>query len=153
MYEMKILEYNQQVQKMFVKTNITIFNPTNMILVSLILLTIFFKPVSIFFLIILILNSIITFFSVTNESMLVIKGKGIQIERVFYNSSIEYHFIPISNIETFILNEGFQNRRVIYYLCVILKNQKKLILPFSHTIPRLKDCLIILKKTRKILFE
>ena len=153
MYEMKILEYNQQVQKMFVKTNITIFNRTNMILVSLILLTIFFKPFSIFFLIILILNLIITFFSVTNESMLVIKGKGIQIERVFYNSSIEYHFIPISNIETFILNEGFQNRRVIYYLCIILKNQKKLILPFSHTIPRLKDCLIILKKTRKILFE
>jgi hypothetical protein len=153
MYEFTIVEHDTNVQQFSIQTTISIINLTNLILILTILISIPFPFISAIFVLMLSINLISIFNSVTKESILVIQGKGIQIEKIYFNNSKEHHFIPFSSIETFVLNEGFMFRRVVYYLCILLKNQKALILPFSHTLPKLKDCLIILKRTRKILFN
>jgi hypothetical protein len=153
MYKFTIVEHESNVLQFSIKTSPSIFSSPNLILTIAIFSTVPFPFISLIFVLFLSINLISIFNSVTQESILVVHGKGIQIEKIYFNNSKEHHFIPFSSIETFVLNEGFMFRRVVYYLCIILKNQKKLILPFSHTLPKLKDCLIVLKRTRKILFN
>lgn len=85
------------------------------------------------------------------ESILVISGHGVQLEKVYFGGRKVSQFIELDKIEKVIINEGFRSQDVIYYLAFIMKNQNKLILPFESIIPRLNHLIDIYKEIKPIL--
>ncbi|KAF9053203.1 hypothetical protein BJ165DRAFT_846828 [Panaeolus papilionaceus] len=85
------------------------------------------------------------------ESILVLPPHGLQIEkhRGFHLSwplSVERKFIPSTQFDDLIINEGLDGWNVIYQLTIVQKAKDgyKLLLPFSHISPKLDILLEVL---------
>uniref|UniRef100_UPI00358E5800 phosphatidylinositol N-acetylglucosaminyltransferase subunit H isoform X1 n=1 Tax=Myxine glutinosa TaxID=7769 RepID=UPI00358E5800 len=83
---------------------------------------------------------------VQHESILVISGTGVQLSTSFASGRCDTHFIEMDVVKDIVINEGIHRQEVIYYLCVLVRNDQKsdglkAILPvFLAARPRL-DCL------------
>uniref|UniRef100_A0A8C4Q7T6 Phosphatidylinositol glycan anchor biosynthesis, class H n=1 Tax=Eptatretus burgeri TaxID=7764 RepID=A0A8C4Q7T6_EPTBU len=82
---------------------------------------------------------------VQHESILVISGTGVQLSTCFASGRCDTHFIEMDVVQDIVINEGIHRQAVIYYLCVLVRNNQKnglkAILPvFLAARPRL-DCL------------
>lgn len=89
--------------------------------------------------------------TIQQESLLVISGHGVQLEKVYFGGRRAFQFIEIDKIEKVIINEGFRSQDVIYYLGFMMKNQNILILPFESIFPRLNHLIDIYKEIKPIL--
>ncbi|KAL0485208.1 phosphatidylinositol N-acetylglucosaminyltransferase subunit H [Acrasis kona] len=85
------------------------------------------------------------------ESIVIMKNHGVQIERKSYVRT-RRRFIDHNSIRAIVVNEGFYMGGYIYYMAIIVKNHNKMILPFEHLFPRLKPLLYIFRGTRSILY-
>ena len=63
----------------------------------------------------MIIREIINKDTIIGENLLIIPTLGIQIEDLRGNKK----FIPRENIKDIVINEGFKGNKVIYYMCVI----------------------------------
>ena len=68
---------------------------------------------------------------VKNESVLVIKELGVQLQKKFYSGAEKHVFIDAHRIESVFINEGFHRCSVIFYLAFKEKEGSKLILAFE----------------------
>ncbi|EKX39677.1 hypothetical protein GUITHDRAFT_114173 [Guillardia theta CCMP2712] len=75
------------------------------------------------------------------ESLLVVHDLGIQVRRRYYSGKEEFFFVERSRIEDVIINEGIGYATVTYYLAIITKSEKEMLLGFSTLIPCLDDLL------------
>lgn len=111
------------------------------------------------------------------ESLIVIRNVGIQIESVLVKESIievfkkviqrsiglykrnknnrvilHQHFIPIENVVDIVINEGFYGMRVITYLSVVLikddKNMTELIVVFKNILPRINILEVVYRRVQ-----
>ncbi|KAF5153684.1 GPI-GlcNAc transferase complex PIG-H component family protein [Theileria parva strain Muguga] len=105
-----------------------IFNEFNLILI----------PVFVFFfsfellLIILVVNYLCYQLYIVEERLMFLSNFGIQIETVSLRGATSYKSIPINNIESLLINEAFLAQEIIFYLLIILKDSKDIILPFKN---------------------
>jgi hypothetical protein len=86
-------------------------------------------------------------FKIRKESLTVIHGVGIQLQRESYCGRSRREFYEREHIHTVVINEGFHLNKVIYYLGFLQRGSKDLLLPFSHILPRLETILVIYKGT------
>jgi hypothetical protein len=93
------------------------------------------------------------------ESITVIQGQGIQMERYYYSlipfvkPRAEKFFIHLSRIRALIINEGFHVNKVIYYMALIVNGENTLILPFKDLLPRMHLLLFIYRTCRHVLYN
>jgi signal transduction histidine kinase len=79
---------------------------------------------------VLLLRFIWTCSTVLEESMLVMKGHGIQLESK-YLLGTRRQFVELQAIRAIIINEGFHMGGYIYYMALIVKDSAKMVLPFQ----------------------
>jgi hypothetical protein len=80
---------------------------------------------------------------IQQESILIIKNHGVQFEKLFYSGSKQFHFFDQDALSSVIINEGFRNQQVLYYVAFCLKNCNEMKLPFERIFPRLADVIDI----------
>lgn len=70
------------------------------------------------------------------ESFMLVENTAIQLQSSsgLFNQNKSYTVIPIDEIEEIVINEGFKDIRVIYYLAIITKNADELVLPFPVSV-------------------
>ncbi|XP_028858604.1 phosphatidylinositol N-acetylglucosaminyltransferase subunit H isoform X1 [Denticeps clupeoides] len=94
----------------------------------------------------------IHFFKVDHESLLIIGSLGVQLSSSYASGRECTSFIEMSKIKDVVINEAVYMHRVIYYLCILIKDPAdphavSSVLPlFQSSKPRLK-CLIEVYKT------
>ncbi len=65
------------------------------------------------------------------ESLLVVRGLGLQISSKLYSGKEKKVFIEKKKIESIIINEGVQAWSILYYMAILVKGKEKMILPFE----------------------
>eukprot|EP00457_Paulinella_chromatophora_P018511 gb/GEZN01019854.1/.p1 GENE.gb/GEZN01019854.1/~~gb/GEZN01019854.1/.p1 ORF type:complete len:168 (-),score=14.31 gb/GEZN01019854.1/:151-654(-) len=90
--------------------------------------------------------------TVTEESMLVIKELGVQLQTTYLGGREKHRFIEKAKIKNIIINEGFTMCTVIFYLCILVEGQRDMTLPFEHLFPRLYDLQLIYGDALSLLF-
>ncbi|KAK9457324.1 GPI-GlcNAc transferase complex, PIG-H component-domain-containing protein [Dipodascopsis uninucleata] len=73
----------------------------------------------------------------TEDSILVVHGFGIQLSSSgtsIFNKRSE--FIPMELVQDVIINEGFRNFSVIFFLAVMVKGRNRLLVVFPNLLPR-----------------
>lgn len=65
------------------------------------------------------------------ESLTVIREMGVQIETKLYNGRQTHEFIEKSKIKSIIINEGFQDYSVQYYMAFIVEDRDNMVLAFK----------------------
>ncbi len=58
---------------------------------------------------------------VDEESLVVLPDTGVQLEARFRSGKVSRRFVPMSDIEAAIINEGFKRCRVVFYLALVLR--------------------------------
>jgi hypothetical protein len=86
------------------------------------------------------------------ESILVVRGLGVQLRSVFTNGSSSYQFIDASSVKAIIVNEGIQTCDVRYYMAIVVAGQKKLVLTFQSSRPRLPILSRIYRDVHTVMF-
>jgi hypothetical protein len=86
------------------------------------------------------------------ESLLVIRDLGIQVKTVYMTGIERSRFIEQSKIADIIINEGVTMQQVVFYIAIIVKDQKKMALVFEHFLPRLQLLLQVYRGARAIIY-
>ncbi|ODQ63827.1 hypothetical protein NADFUDRAFT_47647 [Nadsonia fulvescens var. elongata DSM 6958] len=92
------------------------------------------------------------------ESFMALQSFGVQLSTSspFYLISLwskPDHFIPVNDIVDIIIHEGFKGFQVIYYMAIIVKDQKELTLVFPSLLPRRKQLERIWRGSRRCLYR
>lgn len=99
----------------------------------------------------------IHFVKVDHESLLVIDSLGVQVSYSYASGREATTFIEMSKIKDIVINEAIYMHRVIYYLCVLLKdpsepNAVSSVVPlFQCSKPRLNCLVKVYKSCQEIL--
>lgn len=86
---------------------------------------------TIILLVILILWIVLKLGKVKEESVLVVKELGIQLERKYFNGKVRHVFVDINRLQSVLINESFHRCSVLFYLCFQVKDRKTLVLAFE----------------------
>ncbi|KAM4664763.1 phosphatidylinositol N-acetylglucosaminyltransferase subunit H [Discoglossus pictus] len=87
------------------------------------------------------------FVKIDQESLLVIGSLGIQMTSTFASGKESTTFIEMQRVKDVVINEGIFLQKVIYYLCILLKDPSdpkgisEIVPLFQSSKPRL-DCLV-----------
>ncbi|KAM4690334.1 phosphatidylinositol N-acetylglucosaminyltransferase subunit H [Rhinophrynus dorsalis] len=87
------------------------------------------------------------FMKIDQESLLVIGSLGIQMTSSFASGKESTVFIEICRVKDVVINEAFYMQKVIYYLCILLKDPShpneisEIVTVFQSSKPRM-DCLV-----------
>ncbi|KAK2629930.1 hypothetical protein QTJ16_000750 [Diplocarpon rosae] len=89
------------------------------------------------------------------ESLLVIRGLGIQTSSSAdtYLSSSTTRFIPTEKIQDIFVNEGFRGFEVRYYLVVVVEGEESVVVVFPRLLPRRDTVEKVWRGCRACLFE
>eukprot|EP01126_Amoeba_proteus_P042054 TRINITY_DN4557_c0_g1_i1.p1 TRINITY_DN4557_c0_g1~~TRINITY_DN4557_c0_g1_i1.p1 ORF type:complete len:114 (-),score=10.68 TRINITY_DN4557_c0_g1_i1:182-523(-) len=90
--------------------------------------------------------------AVMEESLLVIRQLGIQLNTKYYSGREDSQFIDNSKIKHVIINEGITCGDIIFYMAFIVKNKKKMVVAFKHLRPKLCPLEEIWQSTREIIY-
>ncbi|KAJ3423365.1 phosphatidylinositol n-acetylglucosaminyltransferase subunit h [Anaeramoeba flamelloides] len=112
-----------------------------------------FGKLTIILIIVPILRVFVRLFFVCEESLLLIRGMGIQLKKKCYNGSTSIKFLEKAKIQDVVINEGYYLQQTIYYLAFMVEGEKDLVLPFESLYPHLPVLLLIYKKFKKIIME
>lgn len=99
----------------------------------------------------------IHFVKVDHESLLVVGSLGIQVSYSYASGRETTTFIEMSKIKDIVINEAIYMHRIIYYLCVLLKdpsdpNTVSSVVPlFQSSKPRLNCLVKVYKSCQEIL--
>jgi len=88
---------------------------------------------------------------VSEESLLVIRDLGVQVQTVYCTGVTEQRFIDRAHIADVVINEGIRMQQVVYYLTVILHGQTTMQVVFENTLPRLHTLLSIYREARPLI--
>ncbi|CZS96416.1 hypothetical protein WAI453_009941 [Rhynchosporium graminicola] len=91
----------------------------------------------------------------TTESLLVLRGLGIQTSSSSntYLSSSTTRFIPTEKIQDILVNEAFRGFEVRYYLVVIVEGEEEVVVVFPRLLPRRAIVERVWRGCRACLFE
>ena len=70
--------------------------------------------------------------TIVEESLLVNRDLGVQIETIRLDGKRSYQFLDKHAISAFVFNEGITACRVVYYLAVVVRGQDSLVLAFRN---------------------
>ncbi|KAM6965741.1 phosphatidylinositol N-acetylglucosaminyltransferase subunit H [Aplochiton taeniatus] len=99
----------------------------------------------------------IHFVKIDHESLLIIGSLGIQVSSSFASGRESTTFIEIGKIKDIVINEAIYMQRVIYYLCVLLKDPadpdsvSSVVPLFQSSKPRLNCLVKVYKSCQEIL--
>ncbi|KAL2069952.1 hypothetical protein VTL71DRAFT_14632 [Oculimacula yallundae] len=91
----------------------------------------------------------------TSESLLVLRGLGIQTSSSSstYLSSPTTRFIPTEKIQDILVNEAFRGFEVRYYLVVVVEGEEEVVVVFPGLLPRRNIVERVWRGCRACLFE
>ncbi|KAG4413620.1 hypothetical protein IFR04_013242 [Cadophora malorum] len=91
----------------------------------------------------------------TTESLLVLRGLGIQTSSSSntYLSSSTTRFIPTEKIQDILVNEAFRGFEVRYYLVVVVEGEEEVVVVFPRLLPRRDIVERVWRGCRACLFE
>jgi len=91
----------------------------------------------------------------TEESLLVLRGLGIQTSTSSetYLSSATTRFIPTEKIQDILVNEAFRGFEVRYYLVVVVEGEEEVVVVFPRLLPRRKIIETVWRGVRGCLYE
>ncbi|KAI6710073.1 GPI-GlcNAc transferase complex [Diplocarpon mali] len=91
----------------------------------------------------------------TTESLLVLRGLGIQTSSSSdtYLSSSTTRFIPTEKIQDILVNEAFRGFEVRYYLVVVVEGEENVVVVFPRLLPRRDTVEKVWRGCRACLFE
>lgn len=91
----------------------------------------------------------------TTESLLILRGLGIQTSSssASYLSSNTTRFIPTEKIQDILVNEAFRGWEVRYYLVVVVEGEESVVVVFPRLLPRRKIVEEVWRGARGCLFE
>jgi phosphatidylinositol N-acetylglucosaminyltransferase subunit H len=91
----------------------------------------------------------------TTESLLVLRGLGIQTSTSSetYLSSNTTRFIPTEKIQDILVNEAFRGFEVRYYLVVVVEGEESVVVVFPRLLPRRRIVETVWRGCRGCLFE
>ncbi|XP_037541291.1 phosphatidylinositol N-acetylglucosaminyltransferase subunit H [Nematolebias whitei] len=99
----------------------------------------------------------IHFVKVDHESLLVIGSLGIQVSSTYASGREVTTFIEMSKIKDIVINEAIYMHQIIYYLCVLMKDQSEpngvsgVVPLFQSSKPRLNCLVKVYKSCQEIL--
>lgn len=70
------------------------------------------------------------------EIILLSKGLGIQLTKIYFSGRKTHMFIELSKIKSVIINEAISCCDIVTYLAIILKNKNDMILVFNSLRPK-----------------
>lgn len=68
---------------------------------------------------------------VTEESMLVVREVGVQLERRTHFGRSKTRFIPRERLLELVLSEGIHCHQFVFYLAFIVEGERRMVLPFE----------------------
>jgi phosphatidylinositol glycan class H protein len=91
----------------------------------------------------------------TSESLLILRGLGIQTSSssASYLSSSTTRFIPTEKIQDILVNEAFRGWEVRYYLVVVVEGEESVVVVFPRLLPGRKVVESVWRGARGCLFE
>jgi phosphatidylinositol glycan class H protein len=91
----------------------------------------------------------------TNESLLILRGLGIQTSSssASYLSSSTTRFIPTEKIQDILVNEAFRGWEVRYYLVVVVEGEESVVVVFPRLLPRRRVVEEVWRGARACLFD
>ncbi|KNC47651.1 phosphatidylinositol N-acetylglucosaminyltransferase [Thecamonas trahens ATCC 50062] len=90
---------------------------------------------------------------VVSESILVLRDLGMQLESTTVFGAKSYRFVEKERILEVVLNEGVDCHQVIYYLAVVVKGERDMLLVFPELKPRLPVLRNVFVEMREVLFN
>lgn len=99
----------------------------------------------------------IHFVKIDHESLLIIGSLGIQVSSSFASGRESTTFIEIGKIKDIVINEAIYMQKIIYYLCVLLKDPAdpdsvlSVVPLFQSSKPRLNCLVKVYKSCQEIL--
>ena len=91
----------------------------------------------------------------TEESLLVLRGLGIQTKTSSdtYLSTATTRFIPTQKIQDILVNEAFRGFEVRYYLVIVVEGEEEVVVVFPRLLPRRKIVETVWRGVRGCLYE
>eukprot|EP01138_Halocafeteria_seosinensis_P012911 gb/GECG01013189.1/.p1 GENE.gb/GECG01013189.1/~~gb/GECG01013189.1/.p1 ORF type:complete len:249 (+),score=24.99 gb/GECG01013189.1/:1-747(+) len=89
---------------------------------------------------------------VVEESVLVIRELGVQLQSVAADGSVSKNFLERRLIRAAIINEGYRLLRIHFYLAFLMDHQEELEMAFNSFIPRLPILRMVYQGIQHILF-
>ena len=91
----------------------------------------------------------------TTESLLVLRGLGIQTSTssATYLSSATTRFIPTAKIQDVLVNEAFKGFEVRYYLVIVVDGEEDVVVVFPRLLPRRKIVEKVWRGAKACLYE
>jgi len=142
--------------KVSVKDNNTNFSSFDILVFIVSFVIIFVKPFKLFsWLVILCFISLSLWFrkgEVIEESLIVIRDLGVQLETKYRSGKQTHLFIDKRRIKSIIINEGIKSYNFIFYMAFIVEGNNRMILAFHTLFPRLNTLIPVYRGTRAIMF-
>ncbi|XP_007905259.1 phosphatidylinositol N-acetylglucosaminyltransferase subunit H [Callorhinchus milii] len=98
-------------------------------------------------------------FKIDHETLLIIGSVGVQLTTLYASGRENVTFIEINKVKDIVINEAIYMQKVIYYLCILLKDPSnprgvlEVVPVFQSAKPRL-DCLTaVYRRCQQILLE
>jgi hypothetical protein len=91
------------------------------------------------------------FFSYS-ESVLAIRDIGVQVKTIYANGAEKSQFIEQSKLADILIHEGISFQVILYYMTLLVKNEKKTVVVFEHTLPRLSCILDVYRGIRAVMY-
>ncbi|KAJ5076775.1 phosphatidylinositol n-acetylglucosaminyltransferase subunit h [Anaeramoeba ignava] len=101
----------------------------------------------------LIIHLFTNFFQVRSESLWIIPELGIQFNKKYLSGSKTKKFYDKDRMKNVIINEGITRFQIIFYIGFIIEGEHKLVMPFTHLYPKLKDLKRIYNQVQDIFFS
>jgi phosphatidylinositol glycan class H protein len=91
----------------------------------------------------------------TTESLLVLRGLGIQTSATAttYLGTASTRFIPTEKIQDVFVNEAFRGFEVRYYLVVVVEDEEEVVVVFPRLLPRRAIVEKVWRGARECLYE
>lgn len=98
---------------------------------------------------ILLIYLILLYLYISLEIILISKGLGVQLTKIYISGRKSHMFIELSKIKSIIINEAISCTDIVTYLAIILKNKSEMILVFNSIRPKTDILVEIYNDCRK----
>ncbi|KAI8866392.1 hypothetical protein GQ42DRAFT_105982, partial [Ramicandelaber brevisporus] len=91
------------------------------------------------------------FMSVRSESLMAMRGIGLQLKTTYRCGLTTSRFIDQRRVVDVIINEGFRRLQAIFYLAVLVDNSRDMVVLFGNMQPSLDQLRYIRSQARSLL--
>jgi phosphatidylinositol glycan class H protein len=86
------------------------------------------------------------------ESVLAIRDIGIQVKNIYANKTEKSRFIEQSKLADILIHEGIFFQTIRYYMTLLVKHERKTVVVFEHTLPKLACLLDVYRGIRAVMY-